>query len=276
MLIKINSILIIIMLITIPTITFLLAKNIIKEFNFNKVKNKFYMDLSERLSETNLGYFNKIRIEKFLKKNGSPYTAEKFILLKFLISILALFGISKISSIFLGIVSAIVMFFLVDLTIIADNKMDENDITIELSKVCDSLRIQLKGGVHITNALTECYLLTKNKRLKRAFQVVETKLYLEHDLEEALINFREMFNNKYIDSFVINILQSEKTGRINQAMADLSEGFEEIADLVNNRKEKSISFKVTAVLISIAVWLVTSSGYAMIMNLTEQTKSIWR
>lgn len=276
MLLKINSILILLMLILIPTLTFLFIQSIIKEFNFNKIKDKLFMDLNERLEETNLGYFNRIRIEKFLKKNGSKYTPEKFIIMKFLISLLALFGISKVYSLFLGIGASIAIFFLTDFLIIYDNKKDEEDILMDLSKICDSLRIQLKGGVHITNALTECYLLAKNDRLKKAFQMVETKLYMEHDLEDALVNFREMFNNKYIDTFVINILQSEKTGRVNQAMNDLAESFEDVSDSINNKKEKNTSFKVNAVIFSIVLWIIAAAGYTMLSNLIEETKNIWR
>ena len=62
---------------------FFILKNIIKEFNFKKVKKNFYATFEEKLDEVEEGYFSKERIEKFIKKKGNPFklkSAEQFFL----------------------------------------------------------------------------------------------------------------------------------------------------------------------------------------------------
>lgn len=274
---KIYSIFKTILFFLIPGITFYLIKVIIDEFNFKLIRDRFYEEISEKLKESKLGYFNSERIEKFLKKNGNEsLTPEKFIIYKFVFSILSLVFFTKEVTLFIGLISIIPSFFIIDLVIILENKRQETDILVELFNVCDSLRIQMKGGIHITDALSECYLISRNKRLKKAFERVESILFMEHDLEKALLEFREHFNNQYVDSFVVAILQSEKTGKINQAMTDLADSFGEISSVLNNKRKKRIERKLNVLMVLVVAWILACAGYAITMFIISNSKSMWR
>lgn len=277
MVLYISNVIKLILLLLIPSIFFMIIKTFIKEFSFVDMRDRFYEEVSEKLTDSKLGYFNKDRIEKFLKMNGVKISlsAEKYILIKFLLSISATFALYQRFTLTIGLVVGFAMFFLVDVAILLQNKSQDAEIITSLSDVCDSLRIQLKGEVHITDALTECYLLTKNKRLKRAFERVESSMYLEHDLEKSLLDFRENFNNKYIDSFVITILQSEKSGKINQAMQDLASSFNEISRVLDNKRERRISSKLELLIISLVMWIAAVACYAIVVYLMKNSMSMW-
>lgn len=277
MVLSVAKVIKLILLLLIPSIFFMIIKTFIKEFSFVDMRDRFYEEVSEKLTDSKLGYFNKDRIEKFLKMNGVKISlsAEKYILIKFLLSISATFALYQRFTLTIGLLVGFAMFFLVDVAILLQNKSQDAEIITSLSDVCDSLRIQLKGEVHITDALTECYLLTKNKRLKRAFERVESSMYLEHDLEKSLLDFRENFNNKYIDSFVITILQSEKSGKINQAMQDLASSFNEISRVLDNKRERRISSKLELLIISLVMWIAAVACYAIVVYLMKNSMSMW-
>lgn len=277
MVLMLDKVVKLVLLLLIPSIFFMLVKTFIKEFSFVDIRDRFYDEVAEKLNDSKLGYFNKERIEKFLKMNGVKISlsAEKYILIKFLLSITATFALYQRFTLVIGLIVGFAMFFLVDIAILLQNKSQDAEIITSLSDVCDSLRIQLKGEVHITDALTECYLLTKNKRLKRAFEKVESSMYLEHDLEKSLLDFRENFNNKYIDSFVITILQSEKSGKINQAMQDLASSFNEISRVLDNKRERRISSKLELLIISLVMWIAAVACYAIVVYLMKNSMSMW-
>lgn len=261
----------------IPILAGIIAMNIIKEFSFKVASEKFYEGLANKLSNNRLGYFNKERIDKFIKSNGmsEKFTAEKFILLKFFMMAIILIVVATNYSFTLSLPISVVVFFAFDVALIAQNNSQNIDIINSLDELCGSLRIQLKGGVHITDALSECYLLTSNARLKKAFEKVETILFLEHDVEKALLEFKEHFNNKYINTFVVTILQSEQSGKINQSMSDLAESFSDISKVLSNKRERSVTSKIEMLTIAIVIWILGTVGYSVFMMISASSNNIW-
>ena len=122
---------------------FFILKNIIKEFNFKKVKKNFYATFEEKLDEVEEGYFSKERIEKFIKKKGNPFklkSAEQFLLVKIFFGIMFMLIFTKEFGLLIGMIGCILGFFLTDLMYIAINKSQEKDQVIDLAEICDSLR----------------------------------------------------------------------------------------------------------------------------------------
>lgn len=257
---------------------FFILKNIIKEFNFKKVKKNFYATFEEKLDEVKEGYFSKERIEKFIKKKGNPFklkSAEQFLLVKIFFGIMFMLIFTKEFGLLIGMIGCILGFFLTDLMYIAINKSQEKDQVIDLAEICDSLRIQLKGGTHITNALSECYLIAKDKRLKEAFLTLQSELFLTNDVERALINFNECFDNRYIKTFVAAIHQGQKSGKTNQTIEDLTGALKDVSKVLDNKKERAIDNKMSTLTILIFIWIFTVAGYALGLYLMANMKGMW-
>ncbi|WP_143315247.1 type II secretion system F family protein [Clostridium sp. HBUAS56017] len=189
--------------------------------NKNK-KVESFDKINNLLRKRETGYFSYERIFIYLKKNGNPLKVSPggFIICKFLCSIICFVVFSE--EIILAILISILGFFIIDGVIYISNKQDMNKIKIQIVDVYDFLSIQTAAGVFIGLALTECYLMVKNKRLKTALAELCAEINLKKDVASALDKFGESFNSVEIDAFILTIKQSLRTGRIQQALEDLS------------------------------------------------------
>ena len=189
-----------------------------KEDITSKNINRF----NQFLKKKNSGYFSYERIEKYLKKNGNPLKLSPggFLICKMLISIIIFIIFS--SNVIFALLLSVLGFYLIDFIIYESNKSDMKKIRIQLVNIYDFLSIQTAAGVFVGNALTESYLMAENKRLKTALAELCAEINLTKDVEGALDKFGECFNSIEIDSFILVVKQSLKTGKIQKALEDLS------------------------------------------------------
>lgn len=196
-------------------------KENIKKKKKNK-KNDSYGKLNELMKRNEKGFFSYDRINKYLKKNGNPLKVSPagYIIVKFLSSIIMFILFS--SDVVIAIAAGIAGFFLVNLIIYMSNNSDMKKIRIQIVDVYDFLSIQTAAGVFIGSALTECYLMVRNTRLKNALAEMCAEINLTKDVIGALDKFGESFNSVEIEAFILTIKQSLRTGKIEKALNDLS------------------------------------------------------
>lgn len=201
----------------------------IKNKKKQKPKQQSYRNVNDYLKRIEKGYFSYERIYKYLKVNGNPLelTPGGFVLCKILIGIIVFF-ISINNGFFMAIVMSIIGFAAPDIIYYLSNKNDMKKIRLELADVYDFLNIQTSAGVFIGSALTEAYLIVRSKRLKKAFAELCAEINLTKNIGEALDNFDSKFSSPEINSFVFAIKQSVITGRLHQALEDLSNSQKEI------------------------------------------------
>ncbi|MBB6716648.1 hypothetical protein [Clostridium gasigenes] len=202
-------------------IIFITKKENIKNKKNNK-KTESYGKLNEIMKKRSTGFFSYDRINSYLKMNGNPMkiSPAAYILIKCLSSIIVFILFS--SDIIIAFVGSIIGFYLVNLIIYSSNKKDMDKIKIQIVDVYDFLSIQTAAGVFIGSALTECYLMVRNTRLKNAFAEMCAEINLTKDVLQSLEKFGKSFNSVEIDAFVLTIKQSLRTGKIEKALNDLS------------------------------------------------------
>lgn len=256
--------------------TILVYKLVRLSFNENKIKKFTKMTnnfMEVGLKKSSKGYFSYERIEKYLNQMGvndmfdNEISPSSFILIKiFMALILSLIGIKE-GIVLLAIGLALLGFFIPDIFINLSNNEDNNKILLDLKKVYDTLRIQTKAGVFLTNSIAECYLVAENKRLKKALLELNNNIIAKHDIESSIEKFNSKFKSSYIDTFCIVIKQSLESGKTVQILEDLSEQIKDIQQTISTKESEKVKYKLEGLQFLIYVGVIAIVIYGIFTEL---------
>ncbi|MBE6049525.1 MAG: type II secretion system F family protein [Clostridium sp.] len=247
-----------------------------KKLKKKKQKSENNIDkFNKILRKRDIGYFSYEKIEKNLKKKGNPLKLSPagYIICKALVGII--FFISFSDSLILAFVTGIAGFFLIDFIIYELDKKDMKDIRIQLVDVYDFLSIQTAAGVFIGYALTESYLTVKNKRLKTALAELCAEINLTKDIEGALDKFGESFDSFEIDSFILAIKQSLKTGKIQKALEDLSNAQKDTNIILIQEQTNKIKISKDMVQMLMYFGIIAVIMYSLFLEITHEMNQIF-
>lgn len=190
------------------------------------------------------------RTERRLGRNGAGYHFGKWInpmrylVLRILLALAGMVTLGNIS-VGYGILFAVILFFLPEWLLVYLNRQDNVKLLPEIKLVYHALEIQIKAGVYVTDALAECYNSVRDKRLQRALLDLAGNIVIKSDIYEALESFQEKFDNRYIDSLCITILQACESGQAVELLSDIGEQLKDMETAVMNNKKSSLDRSVT-------------------------------
>lgn len=144
-----------------------------------------------------------------------------------------------------GLLFAVLGFALPKLLLDLKNKDDNASMLDELAQVYATVSLQVKSGVWIGNALHECYLITRQPRLKQALWELSKEVESSIDLSKAAEHFREKFENSYIDTFSKSLEQSLQTGNAAKNFSDISKQLNSINDAIYKKEEGHVNSMMT-------------------------------
>lgn len=218
------------------------------------------------------GYFSYERLETYLKQMGKDTTPTSFIMMKIGFSILAMIAGIKESNILIAAVVSVGAFFIPDYLVKRSNENDNEEFLVDLKRVYDTLRIQTKSGVHISDALSECYLVARNSRLKEGLLNLSSGLKTNKDIEIAIQDFNDCFKNSYIDSFCIIIKQGLESGKTVQVLEDLSEQISDIEEAMYLKDEEKVASKLTKIQFLIYIGVISIIVYGLFSELMSMAR----
>ena len=256
-----------------------LAVLIILKFNFKTHMSAFGVrskDFAENiLRKSKLKYLNPDSIQKFLESTGAVYMFKgfanpaSFIMLKILSAILLYFLSTQISRNFpIIFIFAAAGFFLPELLLCVSDYFDNETILPDMKKIYDTLRIQTKAGVFLDDALSECYLAAKNRRLKNALLELTTEISIKKNIEEALENFNGKFRNEHIRTFCMVINQAQDSGKSSQLLKDLSDQMKDLQHYINMKNKEALDRKVQIIELLIFIGLLAVTIYGLGLEIT--------
>lgn len=149
------------------------------------------------------------------------------------------------------------------------DRMDNEAMLGDLHVVYDTLKIQSKSGVYITDILTECYLLVKNERLKDGLRELSNALYAKHDLQSGLRMFHSRFNNVFVDMFVMTMEQSLQSGQTVQMFQDISQQIREVENAIRQREKRRAENKMLAYQLAVYFGILIIVVYAMFVGMLD-------
>lgn len=125
------------------------------------------------------------------------------------------------------------------------NKRDNEALLPELKLVYHALDIQIAAGVYITDALAECYGSVQEKRLRQALLELAGDIVLKADVVESLGKFQGKFNNPYVDTLCITVLQALESGQAVELLRDIGEQIRDMEEAALERKKAALDRKIT-------------------------------
>ena len=256
-----------------------LAVLIILKFNFRIQMSAFGVrskDFAENiLRKSKLKYLDPDSIQKFLESTGAVYMFKEFanpasfIMLKILSAILLYFLSTQISRNFpILFIFATAGFFLPELLLCVSDYFDNETILPDMKKIYDTLRIQTKAGVFLDDALSECYLAAKNRRLKNALLELTTEISIKKNIGEALENFNGKFRNEHIRTFCMVINQAQDSGKSSQLLKDLSDQMKDLQHSINMKNKEALDRKVQIIELLIFIGLLAVTIYGLGLEIT--------
>lgn len=212
------------------------------------------------------------RTDQWLLKNGAPFHYGKTIdPAHFLAAriILALAGLLTLSglNLWLGMGGLVVFFFLPVVLLDYLNRRDNERMLPELKLVYHALEIQIQAGVYVTDALSECYGSVQEQRLRQALLDLAGDIVMKADIYEALERFQSRFDNRYIDSLCITILQALESGQALSLLGDIGEQLKDMEETVLERKKGALDRSITFYQLGVLTVILGMALYACVTYL---------
>lgn len=194
------------------------------------------------------------RLTLYLSQSGADYMFGRIIdPVEFVFSsiLFGMFGGIVLScvgkSIFFGIAGFFVGCMALYLILEISNRRDNENLLKDIQSMYDTLLIKTQAGLFLVSALSECYRVVSNARLKSALLELSAKIAAEADMDTALDEFNIKFKNQWIDSLCIVIRQSLESGQSVKALTDMSNQMTDVQEAINIRIKEKLNWKVMKV-----------------------------
>lgn len=225
----------------------------LSKYTVNKIEEKL------KCSSKGVEFYEELNLK--LSKNGMKFRFKGITPVTYIITMVCIsLGVFIFSLILfdikVGIISFIITFFLVDLVVNMQNSEDNEKMMDSLKKMFSTVKIQTKAGSHITDALTECYLVVSNKRLKTALLEFNNKVLVDRDMIGAVEELENKFNNRYLTSFCIAMKQALRTGKTVKMLEDLEYQVDDLEDSIALDEEKKTERKLMFAQILIFIGII--------------------
>lgn len=225
-----------------------------------------YQELSGLLREKGkrTGWYQ--RKERWLTQNGGTFhygshmTPVRFLTVRLVLAAAGMAVLGTVSWEY-GMAACGFFYFLPVWLLIYLNNKDNERLLPELKLVYHALEIQIRAGVYVLDALSECYGSVQEKRLRKALLELAGDIVMKADVYDALDRFQLKFDNRYVDALCITILQALESGQAIELLGDIGEQIKDMEETVLERKkgalDRSITFYqlgVLAVVLAIALY----------------------
>lgn len=175
---------------------------------------------------------------------GKGMNPSRYLILCIILAVLGLLGLGQFSWNY-GALAAVFLFFLPSLLLEYLNRQDNVRLLPEIKLIYHALEIQIRAGVYVTDALAECYGSVQERRLQGALLDLAGDIVMKADIYEAMERFQSKFDNRYIDSLCITILQACESGQAVELLGDIGEQLKDMEESVMRRKKSSLDRSVT-------------------------------
>ncbi len=231
-----------------------------------------YENVCMRARNSPKDIFDYERWENYLKIHGASYyygTWMNPVIYMALCIVTGLVGLTLgvTSGLLTGLVFALVGVFMPGILLQYLDKRDNERMLVELDLVYSALSIQIRAGVYITDALTECYGSVTHERLRDALQNLSGDIVMKADLDQALERFQGSFRNRYIDSLCITILQATESGQAVELLGDIAERIKDMEITLQHKKKEQLNRSATFYQLGIFALILVLVLYACVAHM---------
>lgn len=213
-----------------------------------------------------------LRKQQFLCRNGALFhygkwvNPTRYLVLRIVVALLGLIVLWRIAPGY-GVLMAVLLFFLPEWLLLYLNKRDNERLLPEIKLIYHALEIQIRAGVYVTDALSECYGSVQEQRLQQALLDLAGDIVMKADILDALGRFQGKFDNRYIDALCITIIQACESGQAVELLSDIGEQLKDMETAVIKRKKSSLDRSVTFYQLGILAAVMGIIVYACVTHM---------
>lgn len=231
-----------------------------------------YERVNKQLKEKKNVFFDYEKVKVFLTANGAKFYLGKWVEpIKYyairLVLAAVFFGIGLQFHWLLAVIFAFIGYHLLQFIIIYRNRKYNERMLPQIQTIYSALQIQIKAGVFVSDALAECYSRLEPGRLRTALEEVAGELFVKSSFESAITNLNRKFNNGFIDSLCIILLQAKETGKSAELLNDISYQLNDMNKTLLMKKRAALERTITFCLLGIVVAFMTVIMYVLVVDL---------
>lgn len=228
-----------------------------------------YQEISGLLREkggNSSWYLKKV---KWLSRNGGTFhygssmTPARFLAVRLALGALGMTVLGTISWEY-GLAACVFLFFLPTMLLLYLNRRDNERLLPELKLIYHALELQIRAGVYVTDALAECYGSVQERRLRNALLELAGDIVMKADIYAALDKFQGKFDNRYVDSLCVTVLQALESGQAVELLADIGEQIKDMEETVMERKKGALDRSITFYQLGILAMVLVVALYACV------------
>jgi pilus assembly protein TadC len=236
-----------------PAICGVLAATVVMALFLSKTDRKVlsaYKELSGMVKVRGQNTSWYANTESMLKRSGADFHFMRnmnpgtYLAVRILCAVTGFF-VGCTFSVMSGFILMAVMWIFPVIIINSANKKDNEEMLSDIKLVYNSLSMQIKAGINMSDALLECYSCVRGKRLKKALMDLSSDIVMKSDIFNALEEFQKKFDNRYIDSLCITILQALESGQAVELLNDISEQIKDMETSVMEQKKGKLDRSIT-------------------------------
>lgn len=234
-----------------------------------------YQELTGLLKGSRRTYNWYQRKEKWIVKNGGSFHYGKRIDPVRMLAVqlvLAALGMAVLAdtSWELALSGGVMIYFMPMGLLVYMNHQDNQRLLPELKLVYHAMEIQIKAGVYVTDALAECYGNVQEKRLRTALLELAGDIVMRADIYDAINSFQAKFDNRYVDSLCIIVLQALESGQAVELLGDLGEQIKDMEEVVLNRKKGKLDRSITFYQLTMLAVVLAIALYACVTHMLRE------
>lgn len=231
-----------------------------------------YEELGRSLKKSRNSFLDYRKLQDYLERCGAAYHFGSWIgPVSFVALRLSMGGIGLLLGsryqLWVGIILAVICYWFPDILLTWMNSRDNEKLLPEIKLVYNAMAMQIKAGVYVTDALAECYGSVQDGRLRKALFALSGDIAMKADVEEALERFQGKFDNRYIDSLCITILQALESGQAVDLLADIAEQIKDMEVSLMSRKKSSLDRSITFYQLGVLTAILVVVLYACVSHM---------
>lgn len=144
---------------------------------------------------------------------------------------------------------------------------DNDSLTPQIQTLYSLLQVQIHAGVPMIDALTESYLSFPPGRLRNALNDFTISIYFNGSFDKSLRELNAKFDNGFIDSLCIILLQARESGQAMELLRDISQQITDMQASLQLKKKEKLNRITTFCLMGIMGAMIGVALYAAITQM---------
>ena len=244
-----------------------------KKLQEEQFGQKLYESLEDSFRDGRSEEYRKL--QKWLKSIGAEYAVKGFgdpfqflmINLVVMVGVVLLFGI--LGNLIAGCGVAVALVITEVCVLAAIDQKSNKEMLEDISFLYDATAIQLTSHIYVVQAVSNCLVYIRNKRLKRALTELCSNITLGGDVRAATKDFSEKFHNEYLDTFCNVIVQiTAETGEAGRLIEDMSKQLSVLKETNFASRKKSTENKLQLCIIGIFIMFTVLIFFLCIASMT--------